>query len=668
MAISAVPYTRQIKLNYPNKVLSASVTSIVGTEYWPHPNSPTDPWYEGAGITKKFYQWEVTMSVTTQQHGSNLTREPFIYDGIDVTVGDWIGGSSDGKCLRITSIISKTSTTVVCIAEDYLRYNTFKSPNGTGRFGTGSAVIFSLNEEGNPILDPLPSSTSIDFYVLVSSRFAYLNPQTNYVLDEVDHNFEKGNAISVVADGYVRANAATADTMIGVVTETGPGPDFFMILPNNKIYDFDPAIPGNQGDYVYVDEDGALGNIAAASRRPVFLLLKDAVASTIDGSVSGPIIGDGNSITINSIPITFTGTGGSSNVLEIAQAINTESSNHNVVASILTSPSEAVSNASLLFYGLLGGYTPFSSYIDNGSGNTLVTFTTNGSQYANIASPLDMEIDIESANIANLVVNANEITMSLEDINGNAIVITNNTNDTNGVPFAGPNSITGIQLVTNAVNDEQLSLTRSDGGEILIFESSTVFRDATGIVSGHNGRLPLAMNIEQGVRKGGIYVVSDITARNALSPLPGDQAYVTNKGDGEWGLYQWTGDEWVEIGNLDSAATDARTFEETFTIPYAGNVEVAMGNISPGRKVTEVTVEVTEPFDSPNVSILVGFASVGEYNTLFADGDADFTKLGVYQRNPDYYYSKNNTQDRIIVASFLDNGTTGNAIVRVTYV
>ena len=669
MALSPVPYTRQVKLNYPNKVLSGSASNIVGTEYWPHPNAADDPWYDGAGITRKFYRWEITFTVEEQTHGSNLTREPFVYNGLDVTVGDWIAGSADGKCLRIVSISEKEKGTVTCIAEDYLRYNTFKSPNGNGRFNAGSIVIFSLNEEGNPIIDPLPSSASFDFYVLVTSRFAYLNPQTNYVLDEIGHNFSKGNAISVVPEGYVQSSAQTADTMIGVVTEVGPGPDLFMLLPNNKIYDFDPALPGTQGEYVYVDSAGELSNVSSTTKRPVFLILKDAEASISEATEQSSSIPNGNSIILNSVPIEFNGIGGESNTTEMAQQINNETSNHNVVASVIPFPSIAESNVTQLSYGQVGGFVPFSGYIDSGSGNVFVEFSSNTAQQAGLATPLDLKTDIDSYNIGNLVVNADEETITFEDLNGNVISLANAGLDQNLTPLFGDASITGFPLLTPQVTEDKLVLTRSDGGEILIFEDSTVFRDATGIVSSHNGRLPLAMNIEQGVRTGGIYVVADINARDNIVPLVGDQAYVTNKGDGEWGLYQYTGSEWVIIATEDSAATDARTFEETFTIPYAGNALVEVGNVSAGRKITEVTATVNNAFDG-NVEVLVGFDSVGEYDLLFASaGDSDLTVPGIYKTTPDYYYPENNTQDRVIVVSFNDaDATTGNITIKVTYV
>ena len=50
---------------------------------------------------------------------------------MDVSVGDWVAGSQDGKCLQIVSITSKSSTSVTCIAEDIDRYNVFRSSTGS---------------------------------------------------------------------------------------------------------------------------------------------------------------------------------------------------------------------------------------------------------------------------------------------------------------------------------------------------------------------------------------------------------------------------------------------------------------------------------------------------------------------------------------------------------
>src|SRR6056300_1679068 len=432
--------SRQVKLNHPNKVLSVSVTNISGNAYWEHAAGSNDIWYKGSP-SKRYYRWELTFTITSQDHGSHLTRDDFRYNGLDVQVGDWIAGASSGQCLKIISISSKTSTTVTCIVEDYLRYNTFKSTTGNGIFNTGGAVIFTLNENGIPMLDPLPPTVATTFFAQVMSRFQYLNPQLNYLLSQTSHGFSKGDVISVTTGGFFKANALTADKMIGVVTESGPGPDNFMIMPNNRIIDFDPTIPGVQGDYIYVDSDGSLSNTSTGTNKVAFLNVRSAVPTVLTGDQGNPDIIDGNAVIFNGQSITFTGTGGSSNVTEIASQINAETSNHSIVANVLPLESTITSDADNTIYGLVGGYTPFSAYFDTGSGNTLINFTSNGSMYATVSTPEDMATDIVAANIENLTVTATTTLLTLTEVNGNAITITNGNADTGGYFFVGSSNI-----------------------------------------------------------------------------------------------------------------------------------------------------------------------------------------------------------------------------------
>ena len=118
MALSNYKST-QIELNVPNKVLSTSISSVSGHAYWPHANGSADQWYEGAGATKKYYQWEIVFSVTQQLHGSHLTRDDFAFNGLDIVVGDWIGQATSGDCWKVVSITSITTTSVTAIVEDW---------------------------------------------------------------------------------------------------------------------------------------------------------------------------------------------------------------------------------------------------------------------------------------------------------------------------------------------------------------------------------------------------------------------------------------------------------------------------------------------------------------------------------------------------------------------
>lgn len=662
----SLSYTsNQIKLNHPNKVLGVSVTSIEGTEYWPFANATDDPWYE-QGTSPRYYRWRVTFSVTEANHGSNLTRDDYKYNGLDILVNDWIAGATDGKCLKIISVESKTKTSVTCIIEDWLRYNTFKATNGNGVFNLGSAVVFTLNENGIPMLDPLPSSVSNDFFPLVFSRFQYLNPQINYVLEKANHGFSKGDVVSVTSNGFVKANASTADSMVGVVTESGPGPNYFMLLPNNRIIDFDPAIPGVQGEKIYVEVDGSLSNVSTATNRIAFINLQSASPTVLQGTQGDPTITSGYVISINDNDITLTGSGPNTTLTEIVDLINNETANTSVIAS--TSPLETVisSSSAGTAYGLVGGYVPFSAKING----VTVNFTTSGSQYVNVSTPEDMAIDINGASIPNLVASATATVLTLTETSGGNIEIQNLSPDANSNFFVGFSNISGLPATTVGSNSNKLILTRNDGGEILIYEDSDLFQLSTGVYSGQNGALPLAINIEQGIRTGGVTVVADIASRDSLYSIAGDQAYVVDTGLGEWGLYLYTGSNWVQVANQDSSTVDARTLVTTFTAPIAGggtSTVQNLGSISPGRKISTISVEVGNVFVSGTpATIEVGTAA--DPDKFFTVTESDLSTVEEFIIMPEYVHPATATSELVVQARLNHyNASQGIVTIKVTY-
>ena len=131
--------TNYIDVNKPAKVLTVNVTSINNKAEWPHNDGQGDKWWSG-GSNAKNYQWTLQGTVTAQTHGSHLTRKDFEYNGLDVQVGDWLASATSGICVRIISISAKTTTSFTAVVEDWLRYNTFRSPSGSGIFNTGYTV------------------------------------------------------------------------------------------------------------------------------------------------------------------------------------------------------------------------------------------------------------------------------------------------------------------------------------------------------------------------------------------------------------------------------------------------------------------------------------------------------------------------------------------------
>lgn len=662
--------TNTIGLNVPAKVLPVTVTNMSMKEYWKYDDGLGDKWWSG-GATPKPYRWELTLTVNTISHGSHLTRTPFRYDGIDILVGDFIAGATDGKALQIISITQKTASSVVCVVEDVLRYNTFRNASGIGIFTVpGQAVVFELNEFGDPMIDPLPLGiVSSDFYANVNSRFQYLNPRAHFVLEKEDHNFQVGDVIGISDEGvYEVSSSSNLNKLIGTVTHIGPGPNQFMVRPMNGLIDFMLGLPGNAGDFVYASIDGSGDLTTEVTGAAIFLNIRNAVPSTVRGSVKNATTLAGNSIEINNVVIPLTGT-------TIASAVSNINSNpsHKVTATNANTLTEVASDATVntAVYGLVGGYPPFAASINGVTVNFTSTTAGNAEYSQNVAIAEDMVADIIAANIPNIEVRASGGKLYIVETQGGSITIVNQSNDVNGNPFAGANSISALSTSYPASSGKNLLLTRTDGGEIILNNVVGTPCEDFGIISGHNGSYPIGVDIEQGIRKAGITVVSDITARNSLSNvLVGDQAYVLNSGQNEWALYIWNGSAWVVVATQDSAATDANSLHHMYTMPssVSGDTEVIdMGRISSNTRVVSVLVEVVEAF--------VGYSSVPTLNIgtednsseLVSDAMIDLENVGSYNLTPDFHYD--GATELTILATLDHYGATNGKIkITVTYV
>jgi hypothetical protein len=659
----------------PAKVLQISFTSASGYKNWTHNDGEGDPWWSGGGSAKP-YQYTITFGVTEYAHGSHKTRESRKYNGMDVSVGDWIAGSQDGKCLQIVSVTTKSTSGVTCIAEDVDRYNAFRSSSGSPIFSVpGTGVLFTLNGEGKPMIDPLPASlVSSSFYANIVSRFEYLNPAEHYRFTKDAHGFARGDVIAITDTGVLaKANASTIARTVGVVSYIGPGPNQFKIKPQNQIIDFNPALPGTAGQFIYADTDGDL--TTTDTGKVLFLKLKDAVSSTSTGNVTNATSTQNNVLEVNGVDVTLsTGTTIVHAVTDINGTANTF-----VTATEAAVPTTATSDTSDYSYGLLGGYVPFSGNITTGSGTFFANVTTSPSgnaQYgAGIANNSDIKSTIDALSIPNFTTEIlGDGRLQLTESNGNAITITNVTNDSNSnVPFAGDSSVTGIPLSTNATTGKFLKLTRIDGGPIDLEDKTGTSIADFGIKSTHNGQFPLGLYIEHGVKSSGTTIVANTSARDSLSPQAGDLAYVTDAGDGEWALYLWDGSAWGELSNQDSASTDAQTLTVDFDTPGAGfgGVEtVTLGNVSPGSRIVDVSVKVTTPVtnytgDAPTIDI----GDQTDIDAYMTGEMSDLSSAGTYTSSPGYVYPSSQNNDLNIRCKFTHNGATLGAVtVSVTYV
>jgi hypothetical protein len=654
--------TSFIGLNKPAKVLSGTADSVVSLSSWPYANSSDDPYWSG-GANPQYYRWQVSFTVTERTHGSNLTRTPFRFDAQDIEVGDFVAGASDGKVLQIMSVISKTNSEVVAIVEDRLRYNTFRDPNGLGIFNApGPVIFFQINELGFPMLDPIPGDAAADFFTNVMSRFQYMNPLTNYLLEQTGHNFEQGDAVCIEAGSFALSNSNNISRFLGTVVYPGPGPDQFILRPANGIIDFVPGLPGNVGDYIYPSLNGT-GDLTVNdnSRRPIYMKIADAITTSTTGSGIDPTGTDGDVVEINRIQIPLYSGSGIYTVEDAVALINAETLNHKVTAVKVGAATETFSDIAVQgsAYGIIAGYTPFSASI-NGVTVNFTTTTSGAAAYGDptVADANDMVADINSAKITDIVasvVNGSDI--KLRHNAGGAIAIVNITADVNGNNFAGTNSVSSLPESTPAnTTTSALRLMRLDGGPLTIRDFAGQFLDTAGVLSGQNGRYALGLNIEQGIRSGGMSVVANITARDALNVLVGDQCYVIDDGNGEWATFAYDGTQWTKIGGERSVAVDARTIKEVVALPGA---TTTIGTVSEDRRILNVSVTVLQDLvDAPDFTVDVGA------NTVWQFSQHGSSKVGTYVVDTDLITSARED----VVVNIPSNTATGNIRVEVSYI
>lgn len=659
--------TSFIGLNKPAKVLSGTADSFTTVSLWPYANAVDDPYWSG-GLNPQYYRWEVTFTVQDRNHGSNLTRTPFSFNAQDIEVGDFVAGALDGKVCQIMSISEKGNNTLTAIVEDRLRYNTFRDPTGFGLFGTpGPVVFFQINELGFPMLDPIPGDAAADFFTNVMSRFQYMNPLTNYLLEKTNHGFEQGDAVCIENGNFVLSNPNSISRFVGTVVYPGPGPDQFILRPANGIIDFVPGLPGAVGDYLYPSLDGS-GDLTTSdnSRRPIYMKVADAIVTSTTGTGIDPTGTDGDIVEINRVQITLSSGSGTYGVDDAVTLINAETANHKVTAVKVGAATEVVSDVAGQgsAYGIVAGYVPFSITI-NGETVNFTTTTSGSAAYGDptVADANDMVADINAAKVTDIVasvVNGSEI--KIRNNAGSAITIVNVGTDLNGNNFAGASSVSSLPTNTPAnTTTSALRLIRLDGGPLTIRDFAGQFLDTAGVISGQNGRYALGLNIEQGLRSSATTVVADITGRDALNALVGDQCYVIDAGNGEWATFTYDGTNWTKVGGQRSVATDARTLVLDVNLNSTTGTQT-IGYITADRTIISVRILVTTACPA-DAEVTVG--TITNTSALTEARDSVLSQIGQYTTNPDY-----RTTDYTEVVANITNPTpgAGQFTVILTYV
>jgi hypothetical protein len=178
-------------------------------------------------------------------------------------------------------------------------------------------------------------------------------------------------------------------------------------------------------------------------------------------------------------------------------------------------------------------------------------------------------------------------------------------------------------------------------------------------------------------------VVGTLTARNALTPTLGNQAYVVDSDDGsggyanQWSLWIYTisgpSNGWTLLARQDSADSDSATIEFTFdpSTPSA----ITVGTLPTGGRITLITIEVVVPFDG-TPTIEVGYTVNNPLLPppvpagLMTISEIDLTIAGTYSALSDILFGTDTLPGDVdITANFTAGGATvGSAQIIVSYV
>jgi hypothetical protein len=674
-------------LNIPLKSIQLNLTLVVPTETmpWYNPNLfPVTPGNPQPAAQQNAYRWLLTCDVAQQLQSSYLTRQPGTFNGQDISVGQWIANTATGAAWQIISVVAKNAQSIQFIVQDIYRYNTFRdvTQQGDGSPPPGYYVAFNVSDSGVPEIDPIPEvGVSPNFFTNLLSRFEYINLQYDFPLYQANNSFQINDVVgtNVTTHSFVLASTPSIIPVGRITSISDTIPGWFTFNPVQKITDFLDNLPGNIGDIIYTDPANPGGLTLQPGGSQIYLKIRNNTYS-VSYTNADTTTAIGNVFQLNEVDVTINGTG---NLNALVTATELVASQTGVHASRNLTPSTVSTNIALLSptYGepLLSISTPYASTTINGVSVTFNIASTD-TGYTGYARAAQMKTSINNANIPDVTAEVfGTSTLILTNSAGGTITIVNTQADINGVNFAGSSSGSGLALSTAASTSYRVTFTAIDSRPINFLDVVGSPTGDYGLLSVENGVKACGMYIAEGIRVSTSVVVANLSALTSLSPYVGDQAYVMNSDDGagnnvnEWSLWLYDGVEWKETSNQDSAATDAKSLEYMLTISSPSTINI--GQISTGRRVTLITVEVTTPFSGP-ATLSIGYqvnnpslpAPVPD--GLMAIGLIDLTVAGTYTTYTDILFGTDTVQgDVTITGTYVPAGsTTGSAQIIVSYV
>lgn len=201
------------------------------------------------------YIWDIRAYITPQPTSDPGPNYMFSYNASDIVVGDWFA-FSNGIASKIIEIVSLNDNEIVIRIEDHDLYNTYSDPSTSGNnIGpAGDFFIFSLDENGFPILGPLPANifdSTIQDNIL--ARFAYTGSfqfggGSEFIGTPDSGDYTNGTFDDWVPDTKISNAFQDTTNLLNKIIEPGPIKvrDWDLYLSNLNSY---PFINNSQSRY-----------------------------------------------------------------------------------------------------------------------------------------------------------------------------------------------------------------------------------------------------------------------------------------------------------------------------------------------------------------------------------------------------------------------------------
>lgn len=512
---------------------------------------------DGLGLSNQYLRYDAVIgSISAQNHSDSSTREPNLYNGLDVEEGMFISNGDGLTIVKIISISAKNADSFTCVVED-VDMMSYRLNAGNSMSISEGVKIFALNPEGEPVFAGSPFG--VQALQRVNSRFS-LNEKDDRVkfTHSLATSLNRGDIVTVDTSGNLVkfGTGGAADVKVGIVVDTYRGGKDVFVKPFNDIvrdYGEAESLTGNPGQVYFTDNSNPGEITTATGGKAIFMHLNNKIATTVN-IVSATDPGDGDLITINGITV-FDGPNGDSvaDTAAFRDLLNTRTAQTNVSAAITQAPGQVNAEGNTMLYASswadhdmfipigAAGSTP-DSYASITIGDGVAAPQTIVFDSPDLVANIGADYDImsPSAILAEFqaAITAGGLDLIAElydstDHNGQAIQITttgaatgiflnNQATDAFGGNVVGSGTSTGL-TTTAALGASTLTLTRASGGPIEIDGTPLAggYINQSGVTSSKNGRVPFLLLIESenpgGVEATGVSFKEEFTPNNTNS-------------------------------------------------------------------------------------------------------------------------------------------------------